>query len=195
MFCITYHLFLQSDVWGCWLDHAINWVVTCWTSVLPTAWGSILCDLLQDGLLKKKWHYCKVFYDTLLISPAINVPLPNLMFIGPCIVVIVEEWKTNLMSLAILFHFLCAQHVSNINISTIRSLRLFCSFCRLNERPTWCHLLFYFTSYVLNMFQTLIYPPSGACDCVVRFVGWMKDQLDVTCYFISLLMCSTCFRH
>ena len=23
-----------------------------------------------------------------------------------------------------------------------------------NRRPTWCHLLFYFTSYVLNMFQT-----------------------------------------
>ena len=23
----------------------------------------------------------------------------------------------------------------------------------------------------------------------------IKDQLDVTCYFISLLMCSTCFRH
>ena len=30
------------------------------------------------------------------------------------------------MSLAILFHLLCAQHVSDINISTIRSLRLFC---------------------------------------------------------------------
>ena len=28
---------------------------------------------------------------------------------------IVEEWKTNLMSLDILFHFLCAQHVSDIN--------------------------------------------------------------------------------
>jgi len=40
----------------------------------------------------------------------------NLMFIGPCIVVIVEELKTNLMSLAILFHFLCAQHVSGINL-------------------------------------------------------------------------------
>jgi len=26
--------------------------------------------------------------------------------------------------------------------------------------------------------------------------GWrMKDQLDVTCYFISLIMCSTCFGH
>jgi len=24
-----------------------------------------------------------------------------------------------------------------------------------NKRPTWCHLLFYFTSYVLNMFRTL----------------------------------------
>ena len=36
----------------------------------------------------------------------------------------------------------------------------------MNERPTWCHLLFYFTYYVLNMFQTLIYPSSGACNCV-----------------------------
>jgi len=30
------------------------------------------------------------------------------------------------MTFAILFHFLCAQHVLDINISTIRSLRLFC---------------------------------------------------------------------
>ena len=30
------------------------------------------------------------------------------------------------MSLAVSFHFLCAQHVSDINISIIRSLRLFC---------------------------------------------------------------------
>ena len=49
-----------------------------------------------------------------------------LMFIGLCIIVIVEEWNTNLISLAILFHFLCAQHVSEINISIIRSLRLCC---------------------------------------------------------------------
>ena len=39
---------------------------------------------------------------------------------------IIEEWKTNLMSLAVLFHFLCAKHVSDINISVIRSLRLCC---------------------------------------------------------------------
>ena len=36
----------------------------------------------------------------------------------------VDEWKTNLMSLAILFPLLCAQHVSDINISIFRSLRL-----------------------------------------------------------------------
>jgi len=29
-------------------------------------------------------------------------------------------------------------------------------------------LAFYITSYVLNMFRTLIYPSSGACDCVVE---------------------------
>ena len=47
-----------------------------------------------------------------------------LMFIGPCIIAIVEEWKTNLRSLVILFHLLCAQHVSDITISIFRSLRL-----------------------------------------------------------------------
>jgi len=35
------------------------------------------------------------------------------------------------MSLAILFHFLCAQHVSGIDIPIIRSLRLFCWITKL----------------------------------------------------------------
>jgi len=37
----------------------------------------------------------------------------------------------NLMPLAILFNFLYAQHISDINISIIRSLRLFCSITKL----------------------------------------------------------------
>ena len=41
-----------------------------------------------------------------------------------------------------------------------------------NKRPTLCHLLFYFTSYVLNMFRTLIYPSSGARDCSVELPHW-----------------------
>jgi len=30
----------------------------------------------------------------------------------------------------------------------------------------------YFTSYVLNMFRTLIYPSSGACDYSVELPHW-----------------------
>jgi len=49
------------------------------------------------------------------------------MFIGPCIILIVEQRETNLMSLAFLFHYL-----------------------------------------LLNMFQMLIHPSSGACDLFVE---------------------------
>jgi len=41
------------------------------------------------------------------------------------------------MSLAILFHFLCTQHVSDINISINRSLRLCCaSACNTDTTQT-----------------------------------------------------------
>ena len=47
------------------------------------------------------------------------------------------------MLLAILFHFLCAQHVSDINISIIGSLRLFCSITTLVVLfLVWCVLVF-----------------------------------------------------
>ena len=58
-------------------------------------------------------------------SLIININFVNLMYIGPCIIVIVEKWETNLMSQFIKF---------------------------------------YFTSSILNMFQTLMHPSSGACD-------------------------------
>ena len=51
-----------------------------------------------------------------------------------------------------------------------------------NKRPTWCHLLFYFTSYVLNMFRTLIYPSPGACDCVVELPHWSSCSRFVVCW-------------
>ena len=88
----------------------------------------------------------------------VGVVLYNLMFIGSCIIVIVEEKKTNLMSLAILFHFLCAQHVSDINISIIRSLRLFCwittlvvlflARCVLEFRCGWVGVVLYNLMYI-----------------------------------------------
>ena len=61
------------------------------------------------------------------ISPEFAHPLRNAEVLYPAQnSQVFEEWKTNLMSRAILFHFLCAQHVSDINISIIRSLRLCC---------------------------------------------------------------------
>jgi len=43
---------------------------------------------------------------------------------------------------------------------------------------------FYFTSYVLNMFRTLIYPLSGACDYSVELSQWSYcSWFDVCCSF------------
>jgi len=54
-----------------------------------------------------------------------------------------------------------------------------------NKRPTWCHLLFYFTSYVLNMFWTLIYPSSGACNCAVELPHRSFCSWFVVCWWFG----------
>ena len=56
------------------------------------------------------------------------------------------------------------------------------AFLLKNKRPTWCSLLFYFTSYVLNMFRTLIYPSSGACDCAVELPHLSFCSRFVVCW-------------
>jgi len=112
------------------------------------------------------------------------------------------------MSLAILFHFLCTQHVSDINVSITRSVRLFCWIttlvvlflvrCVLEFRCGWvgvvsvlqaevCHLLFYFTSYVINMFRTLIYPSPGACDYSVELPHWSYCSLFDVCWIFGVV--------
>ena len=89
--------------------------------------GLICCSRLSTQRLKSLWFRTVAYHlahrSTFRLS-AHRVFSVILMFIGPCIIAIVDEWKTNLMSLAILFHFLCAQHVSHINISIFRNLRL-----------------------------------------------------------------------
>jgi len=40
--------------------------------------------------------------------------------------------------------------------------------------------LFYFTSYVLNMFRTLIYPSSGACNCAVSVLKASACHTDTS---------------
>ena len=56
-----------------------------------------------------------------------------------------------------------------------------------NKRPTWCHLLFYFTSYVLNMFRTLIYPSPGACDYSVELLHWSYCSWFDVCWSFSVV--------
>ena len=80
-----------------------------------------------------------------------------------------------------------------------------------NEKPTWCHLLYYFTSYALNMFRTWIFPSSGACDCVVELPHWSSCAQFVVCWrfgaagfewwsfcrllIMDILMSETCWAH
>ena len=118
------------------------------------------------------------------------------------------------MSLAILFHFLCAQHVSDINISIIRSWRLCCWIttlvvlflvrCVLEFRCGWVgvvSVLQAFTSYVLNMFRTLIYSSSGACDFAAELPHRTKNnttnvviqQQSRKLLIMDILMSETCW--
>ena len=64
-------------------------------------------------------------------------------------------------------------HKSDINLTTF--LMTWCLLDRAslwqlkNKKPTRCHLLFYCTSYRLNMFRALLFPSSGAQDCDVDY--------------------------
>ena len=71
---------------------------------------------------------------------------------------------------------------SQINIFrlTLKLRRLRCALCALfigkirslnKGWPTRWHLLYYL---LLNMFQTLIRPSSGACDYLLSCVGWLE---------------------
>jgi len=46
-------------------------------------------------------------------------------------------------------------------------------------------LLFYFTSYLLNMFRTLIHPSSGACDFSIVSTHWLCVLVSM-CVGVSL---------
>jgi len=50
---------------------------------------------------------------------------------------------------------------------------------------------FYFTSYMLNMFRTLIYPLSGACEYSVELPHW-SCVLGSMCVGDSVLQAEAC---
>ena len=119
------------------------------------------------------------------------------MFIGPYIIVIVEELKTNLMSLAILFHFLCAQHVSDINISIIRRLWLFCwittlvvlflIWCALEFRCGWVG--------VVSVLQALACNNCNTHQTKNNSTNVVIQQNSHNLLMMDILMSETCWAH
>jgi len=82
--------------------------------------------VLPDRAIRRQSHYFIYRPRICVCTWFLKQVTFNLIFIGAYIIVIVEDWKTNLMSLVILFRLLCAQHVSDINTANIRSLQLCC---------------------------------------------------------------------
>jgi len=61
-----------------------------------------------------------------------------------------------------------------------------CGSWRIKYKPDVTFYL-YFTSYVLNMFRTLIYPSSGACDCSVELPHWSYCSWFDVCWSIGVI--------
>ena len=70
-----------------------------------------------------------------------------------------------------------------------------------NKRPIWCHLLFYFTSYMLNMFRTLIYLSyisninSNTHRTKNNTNNVVIQQNSRKLLMIDILMSETCWAH
>ena len=96
-----------------------------------------------------KWFFPSGFPTKALYSP---FPFPYMLLSQPISFFSILSLDVRYYRVVLVLHLL--KHLQIFNLLK-------------DERPTWCHLLFYFTSYVLNMFRTLIYPSSGTCDCVV----------------------------
>ena len=152
------------------------------------------------------YHIGRLVLSSLCVGDLVRLVLGGVRFAG---------WST---------YFLCAQNVSDSNISIIRSLRL-CWFttsvvlfsvrCVLEFWCGWFWVVFVLqaeahASYVLKMFRTLIYSSSGACDCVVDLPHRSSCSQFVVCWSFGaagfgwypfcrlkhmLLMCSKCFGH
>jgi len=111
------------------------------------------------------------------------------------------------MSFAILFHFLCAQHVSDINISIIRSLQLFFWIttlvvlflvrCVLEFRCGWVGVVSVLQAEAWNTDTTLTHPhrisnthrtKNNTTNVVIR-------QNSLKPLMMDILMSETCWAH
>jgi len=101
------------------------------------------------------------------------------------------------MSLAILFHFLCAQHVSDINIPVIKSLRLCCWI-------TTSVVLFLVLSFleiscgwfwVVSVFQNQPHQISNTQRTENKTTDVVIQQHSRKLLMMDILMSETCWAH
>jgi len=111
------------------------------------------------------------------------------------------------MSLAILFHFLCAQHVSDINTSIMMSLRLFCWIttlvvlflvrCVLEFQCGWVGVVSVLQASACNPYTTPRHPHRNSNT------HWTKNNMTNVVIqqnsrkfeMIDILMSETCWAH
>jgi len=112
------------------------------------------------------------------------------------------------MSLAILFHFLCAQHILDINISIIRSLRLFCWIttlvvlflvrCALEFRRGWVGVVSVLQAEACNTDTTIKTQPhqiSNTQRTENKTTNVVIQQHSRRLLMMDILMSETCWAH
>ena len=111
------------------------------------------------------------------------------------------------MSLAILFHFLCAQHVSDINISIIRSVRLLCWIttlvvlflvrCVLEFRYGWIRVVSVLEASAFNTDTTPTQPHRNANTHRTKnnTTNVVIQQNSRKLLMMDILMSETCWAH
>ena len=105
------------------------------------------------------------------------------------------------MSLAILFHFLCTQHVSDINISIIRSVQLLCRIttlvvlflvrCVLEFRCGWVGVVSVLQASACNTDTTPTQPQRSKNNTTNVVI----ERNSCTLLMMDILMSETCWAH
>jgi len=104
----------------CAWQQSSKWHVTCEQTLETAVAGDIYCKWIHTDafswiLLNTATCSTDIKYLVLLVKSNIFVTILNTQ----------NTRETNVNLYWVLFHFFCAQHVSDINTSIIRSLRLF----------------------------------------------------------------------
>ena len=105
------------------------------------------------------------------------------MYIGPCIIMIVEEWETNLMSQFIKFYF---------TSSTLNMFRVL-----IHPSPGACDFSIVSPHWLCVLVSMCVWVSVWLGWGGIRVAGWSLPPTWYTifCCIISLLYASTCFEH